>query len=288
MSSSPLWPLGPLIAVATQLLLGALVMSSAGAGHREPSAASIVCPESCYCSPILDRGGAGHRGGGDSEELGGVSVRCSNQLLTSVPLNLPNSTRRLYLDYNQLSFLPADAFVGLPLLSELDLSHNKLSLLEPGSLAALGRSLRTLDLSSNQLTTLDPEALGGLLSRTNLTDNPWHCDCKLQEAVPRLELEPASLLGLLCDSVTPKELETGAKGKALVLLAQETDLCAGIKRTTDVALFLVMFGWFGMVITYLVYYVRANQEDARRHLAYLKSLPKEGASDASSTGSTMV
>ena len=28
-----------------------------------------------------------------------------------------------------------------------------------------------------------------------------------------------------------------------------------------------------MVITYVVYYVRQNQEDARRHLEYLKSLP---------------
>lgn len=36
---------------------------------------------------------------------------------------------------------------------------------------------------------------------------------------------------------------------------------------------VTMFGWFTMVISYVVYYVRQNQEDARRHLEYLKSLP---------------
>ncbi|XP_062382890.1 leucine-rich repeat-containing protein 3B-like [Sardina pilchardus] len=253
------------------LLFVALVISSAATALQELKATG--CPESCYCS--LSDGG-------------GLVVRCSGMFLTAVPPNVPNATRRLYLDYNQLVSIPADAFLGLPLLAELDLSHNKLARLEPGSLAALGPSLQSLDLSSNQLQTLDPEALGGLRSRTNLTGNPWRCDCALQEAMPKLELEPASLAGVVCHSTVPED--AGATGKSFVVAAQELDLCAGLKRTTDVAMLVTMFGWFAMVISYLVYYVRANQEDARRHLEYLKSLPNKQASpeETSITTSTVV
>ncbi|KAL2078754.1 hypothetical protein ACEWY4_026439 [Coilia grayii] len=272
----PVWLPGRLS--VAQVLLAALVLSSAGAGPKEP-ASTIGCPESCYCSTSPGGGAGVGAVGGD------LAVRCSNQFLSAVPRNLPNATRRLYLDYNQLVSVPADAFLGLPLLAELDLSHNQLTLLEPGSLSALGPSLRSLDLSSNRLTTLDPEALGGLAAKANLTNNPWLCDCALQEAMPKLDLDPASLVDVVCAAAVPEEVD--AKGKSFVLLAEEMDLCAGLKRTTDVAMFITMFGWFAMVISYLVYYVRANQEDARRHLAYLKSLPK-GHGDESSTVSTMV
>ncbi|XP_048089205.1 leucine-rich repeat-containing protein 3-like [Alosa alosa] len=259
-----------------QVLLSALVLSSAATALQELKATG--CPESCYCSLSDDAGGDG----------GELVVRCSGMLLTEVPRNIPNATRRLYLDYNQLASIPADAFLGLPLLAELDLSHNKLARLEPGSLAALGPSLQSLDLSSNQLQELDPEALGGLQSKTNLTDNPWHCDCALQEAMPKLELEPASLASVVCHSTVPED--AGATGKSFVMVAQELDLCAGLKRTTDVAMLVTMFGWFAMVISYLVYYVRANQEDARRHLEYLKSLPNKQTTpeETSITTSTMV
>ena len=62
-------------------------------------------------------------------------------------------------------------------------------------------------------------------------------------------------------------------GVPFVLLAEELDLCLSMRRTTDVAMLVTMFLWFSMVISYLVHYVRHNQEDARRHLEYLKSLP---------------
>ena len=38
---------------------------------------------------------------------------------------------------------------------------------------------------------------------------------------------------------------------------------------------VTMFGWFTMVISYVVYYVRQNQEDARRHLEYLEIPAKQ-------------
>ncbi|KAA0725516.1 Leucine-rich repeat-containing protein 3B [Triplophysa tibetana] len=212
-------------------------------------------------------------------------VRC-NLGLTEIPQDIPNDTRRLYLDYNLLTAIPANAFHDLPLLTELDLSHNELAQLEPGAFRGLAGSLQFLDLASNQITTLDPDAFEGVKARSNLTGNPWHCDCRLQTALPHLNLEPMSLTGIICQTSEPAD--SGAQGVPF-LLANDLDLCVVLKKTTDVAMLVTMFGWFTMVISYLVYYVRHNQEDARRHLEYLKSLPsRQGKSEESSTISTVV
>ncbi len=83
--------------------------------------AATSCSKRCYCS--------------DSEgSFGGKTMRCSNLHLTEIPQDIPNDTRRLYLDYNLLTIIPANAFNDLPLLAELDISHNELALLEPGAL----------------------------------------------------------------------------------------------------------------------------------------------------------
>lgn len=213
-------------------------------------------------------------------------MRCSNLQLTEIPEDIPNDTRRVYLDFNLFTTIPTNAFAALTHLVELDLSHNELSLLEPGAFRGLGSSLQLLDLSSNKLINFNPDAFEGLRARANLTNNPWHCDCNLQMALPRVDLEPVSLAGIVCQTSYPEEI--GVVGRAF-LLEPDIDLCVVMKRTTDVAMLVVMFGWFTMVISYLVYYVRANQEDARRHLEYLKSLPsRQGKSEESSTISTVV
>ncbi|MCJ8738129.1 hypothetical protein PDJAM_G00032110 [Pangasius djambal] len=250
------------------LLLHSLVLMTLCFHH-----AATSCSKHCYCS--------------ESEgPSGGKTMRCSNLRLTEIPNDIPNDTRRLYLDYNLLTSVPANAFQDLPLLAELDLSHNELALLEPGAFRGLAASLLFLDLSSNQLMTLDPEAFEGVRARSNLTGNPWHCDCRLQTALPRLDLEPVSLTGIVCQTSEPED--SGAQGVPF-LLAKDLDLCVVLKKTTDVAMLVTMFGWFTMVISYLVYYVRHNQEDARRHLEYLKSLPsRQGKSEESSTISTVV
>ncbi|XP_060794732.1 leucine-rich repeat-containing protein 3B [Neoarius graeffei] len=250
------------------LLLHSLVLMTLCFHH-----AATSCSKRCYCSE-------------SDGPSGGKTMRCSNLQLTEIPRDIPNDTRRLYLDYNLLTSVPANAFQDLPLLAELDLSHNELALLEPGAFRGLASSLLFLDLSSNQLATLDPEAFEGVRARSNLTGNPWHCDCRLQTALPRLDLEPVSLTGIVCQTSMPKD--SGAQGVPF-LLAKDLDLCVVLKRTTDVAMLVTMFGWFTMVISYLVYYVRHNQEDARRHLEYLKSLPsRQGKSEESSTISTVV
>ncbi|KAJ3607702.1 hypothetical protein NHX12_024753 [Muraenolepis orangiensis] len=250
------------------LLLHSLVLMTCCFHH-----AATSCSKDCYCS---------------ESEAGGKTVRCSNLRLTEVPGDLPNDTRRIYLDFNLLTAVPADAFAGLPHLATLDLSHNQLALLEPGAFRGLDASLRFLDISSNKLVHFDPEAFEGLRAQANLTNNPWHCDCKLQMALPTVKLEATSLTGIVCQTSDPEDI--GIEGLAF-LLAPQIDLCVIMKKTTDVAMLVTMFGWFSMVISYLVYYVRANQEDARRHLEYLKSLPqgsKPGKSEESSTISTVV
>lgn len=248
------------------LLLHSLVLMTFCFHH-----AATSCSKSCYCS---------------ESDGGGKTVRCSNLQLTQIPQDIPNDTRRVYLDFNLFTTVPANAFAGLPHLVELDLSHNEISQLEQGAFRGLGPSLQFLDLSSNTLVNFNSEAFEGLRARANLTNNPWHCDCNLQMALPHVDLEPASLTGIVCQTSDPEEI--GVQGLAF-LLAPDIDLCVVMKRTTDVAMLVVMFGWFTMVISYLVYYVRANQEDARRHLEYLKSLPsRQGKSEESSTISTVV
>ncbi|XP_034047182.1 leucine-rich repeat-containing protein 3C-like [Thalassophryne amazonica] len=114
-----------------------------------------------------------------------------------VPVAISNLTVRLFLDKNLLICVPANSFLDLRLLAELDLSHNQISLLEAGCFSGLD-SLHFLDLSSNCLTTLDPLALGGLRVHANLTCNAWHCDCKLQVSMLQLDLDLASLAKVVC------------------------------------------------------------------------------------------
>ncbi|XP_076851680.1 leucine-rich repeat-containing protein 3B [Brachyhypopomus gauderio] len=230
-----------------------------------------ACPERCYCSEDADVG---------------MVVRCSSASLLSVPRDLPNRTRRLYLDFNLLVSVPSDAFLGLPLLAELNLSNNRLVHLEPGAFRGLAESLSVLDLSCNQLETLESEALVGVRAQTNLSHNPWLCDCRLQVTMPRLLLPPASLAGVVCNSSEPEDL--GVRGIPFVMVAADVDLCAALQRTTDVAMLVTMFGWFTMVTSFLVCYVRHNQHEAKRHLEYLKSLPNKQDPASESTICTMV
>ncbi|NXU59790.1 LRR3C protein, partial [Turnix velox] len=134
-----------------------------------PSAAAF--PKGCY----------------PSEEEGLKTFRCSNARLTEIPRDIPNDTNKLFLDSNRIPFLPRDAFRDLPLLLELDLSHNAIASVESGAFRGLTEHLHSLDLSSNRLVSLGKEALGNLRAKVNLSDNPWLCDCRLQELLRAVE-----------------------------------------------------------------------------------------------------
>lgn len=220
-----------------------------------------------------------------AEEDGYKTFRCSSAQLTEIPKDIPNDTNKLFLDFNQITFIPSDAFRGLPALMELDLSHNAIVRIEIGAFQSLSESLHSLDLSSNRLVTVNKEVFSSLKARMNLSGNPWLCDCMLQELVRQVELDPASSSGIVCNTAVQEEYAN----KPFLQVVKDVDLCNLYKKTTDVAMLVTMFGWFAMVISYLIHYVRQNQEDARRHLEYLKSLPsKQSRSEESSTISTVV
>lgn len=205
-----------------------------------------------------------------SESLAGFTVRCSGRALTQVPNGLPVHTVRLFLDRNLLVTIPPSSFLHLSRLEMLDLSHNKLSFLEPGCFRGLAGSLRILDLSSNQLSALEPASLGELRARTNLSHNPWHCDCTTQEALPELKLDPLSLKDVICQSSAIPNL--GAVGAQVLVLIQDWDLCALVRRQVDVVMLLTMGVWFLAVVLFLLFYIHQNQKHARQHLQYIKTM----------------
>lgn len=213
-----------------------------------------ACPKSCHCA----------------EKGGLVVVQCAARNLEAIPGDLPRNTVALLLASNRITRVPARAFSGLPRLQELDLSHNAIAELEPGAFQGLAEGLRSLDLSNNRIRSVPKEAFARLQARIRLSHNPWHCECGLQEVLRELRLDPDTVGEVSCHTAAQDQYA----GKPLVqVLDSGVNFCSSPQRTTDVAMFVTMFGWFAMVIAYVVYYVRHNQEDARRHLEYLKSLP---------------
>uniref|UniRef100_A0A8C3YTV5 Leucine rich repeat containing 3 n=1 Tax=Catagonus wagneri TaxID=51154 RepID=A0A8C3YTV5_9CETA len=212
------------------------------------------CPQSCQCL----------------EHAGAVAVHCSARGLQAVPKAIPLDTVLLKLDANKIARIPDGAFQHLSRLRELDLSQNAIETVGPAAFSGLAGGLRLLDLSHNRIRGIPKDALGKLSARIRLAHNPLHCECALQEALWELKLDPDSVDEVACHTSVREEYV----GKPLIqALDSGVSFCSVHRKTTDVAMLVTMFGWFAMVITYIVYYVRQNREDARRHLEYLKSLP---------------
>ncbi|XP_053546946.1 leucine-rich repeat-containing protein 3 [Bombina bombina] len=212
------------------------------------------CPKSCQCTDIS----------------GAMVVHCSSKNLEEIPFDLPMETVSLKLDANKIHQVPNNAFKDLSYLQELDLSRNSIEKIEQAAFKGVAEGLRLLDLSGNQIHSIPKEALAKLRAKIRLSNNPWHCDCSLQEVLRELKLDPDTVNDISCQTSVQDEYV----GKSLIqVLDSGINFCNIHHKTTDVAMFITMFGWFAMVITYVVYYVRHNQEDARRHLEYLKSLP---------------
>ncbi|XP_030634079.1 leucine-rich repeat-containing protein 3-like [Chanos chanos] len=226
------------------------------------------CPEGCHCA------------------WESHTVLCADAGLHEVPRDLPTDTVSLHLERNFIRSLPEDAFQDLLHLRDLHLSHNRINSLASGALRHLSTELRLLDLSHNQLRQATRQEFGSTRAKTRLYHNPWHCDCALQELMETLNLEPETVNGIVCEtSARGAGIAEGSRwedpgsssdhvGQPLVkLLDSGVNFCSLQRKTTDVAMLVTMFVWFFMVIVYVVYYVRQNQAEARRHLEYLKSLP---------------
>lgn len=239
-----------------------------GLGKTMPSPRAP--PRSCYVA----------------EEAGEQTFRCSQAGLSAVPVGIPNDTRKLYLDANQLASVPAGAFQHLAALEELDLSRNVLAHLSGAAFQGLAGTLRLLDLSANQLASLPVEAFAGLQVQVNLSANPWRCDCALQEVLRRVRLAPGTAAGIVCGAGARLDLV----GQEFVPLAGEEELCgpgrAGAPRSTDVALLVIMGGWLVLLGAYLAHYVWQNRDETRRPVKRTTPLPVR--SEDSSTLSTVL
>ncbi|XP_005986185.1 leucine-rich repeat-containing protein 3 [Latimeria chalumnae] len=215
---------------------------------------TFTCPVGCSCA---------------SES--GV-VRCSNGELKEIPQNIPVDTQVLYLDSNRITSIPDRAFKELPKLQELYLANNMIETISPGAFRDITDKLELLDLSHNKIRHVSREVFHKVKAKTRLYSNPWHCECTLQELIETLSLDPEAVNDIVCDTSVQEEYA----GKPFIqLLNSGINFCSMQQKTTDVAMLVTMFCWFTMVTAYVVYYVRQNQEDARRHLEYLKSLPSK-------------
>lgn len=214
----------------------------------------VACPTSCHCV----------------EKNGLTVVQCMSRNLEKIPADLPRDTVILLLASNHITHIPHHAFKELHYLQELDLSNNEIKTVDAGAFQGVFDSLLVLDLSNNRIKSVPKEAFARLRAKISLSNNPWHCECTLQEVLRELQLDPETVNEVMCHTAVKEEYA----GKPLIqVLDSGINFCNFHHKTTDVAMFVTMFGWFMMVIAYVIYYVRHNQEDARRHLEYLKSLP---------------
>uniref|UniRef100_A0A8C5EFT5 Leucine-rich repeat-containing protein 3-like n=1 Tax=Gouania willdenowi TaxID=441366 RepID=A0A8C5EFT5_GOUWI len=215
---------------------------------------TFACPTVCHCS-----------------DRNGLVVQCTSQSLESIPSNLPKETEVLLLSSNQIKHIPKEAFTELYHLRELDLSHNVLESVDVGAFQGTSEGLQRLDLSNNQLSSLPSNTFTNLHARVRLSHNAWHCDCSLQEALRDLRLDPETVNEVICFTAVQEEY---VRQPVIHVLDSGINFCNFHHKTTDVAMFVAMFCWFSMVTVYIIYYIKHNQEDARKHMEYLKSLPK--------------
>lgn len=217
-------------------------------------APATTCPASCHC---IEKGGM-------------TVVQCMSRNLEKIPSDLPRDTAVLLLASNHITHIPNYAFKELHYLQELDLSNNNIETVDVGAFQGVSDSLLLLDLSNNHIQSVPQEAFSRLRAKISLSNNPWHCECSLQEVLRDLRLDPETVNDVICYTAVQEEYA----GKPVSqVLDSGINFCNFHHKTTDIAMFVTMFGWFTMVIAYVIYYVRHNQEDARRHLEYLKSLP---------------
>ncbi|NXT70967.1 LRRC3 protein, partial [Chaetops frenatus] len=212
------------------------------------------CPRSCQCT----------------ERAGAKAVLCSSRHLEEIPKDIPRDVVFLKLDSNSITRIPSNAFRHLSRLEEIDLSRNAIEKIDRAAFKGVAAGLRRLDLSGNRIRSVPKEALLALKAKLRLANNPWHCECALQEVLWEARLDPESVRGITCHTAPRQEYV----GKPLLqVLDAGANFCGVRQRSTDAAVFVTMFGWFAMLVAYVLCYVRHNRGDSCRHGGHLRSPP---------------
>ncbi|KAK1798095.1 hypothetical protein P4O66_000590 [Electrophorus voltai] len=202
-----------------------LLMSITGVLYLVFSVGTLSpCPNDCKCT--------------ERNQL--KMVHCVSRNLNQIPTDIPEDTVSLQLASNRITYIPSQAFKGLHLLQELDISNNAIEAVEEGAFQGISGGPTGLRLIQ-QL-----------------------------EVLRELQLNPDTVNKVNCHTAVREEY---VDKPIIQVLDSGVNLCSFQRKTTDVAMLVTMFGWFIMVIAYVVYYMRQNQEGTRRHLEYLRALP---------------
>ena len=167
---------------------------------------SSKCPKQCTSY---------HQSNSDSIRL----IDCRRRNLTEVPKNLPNGMFELRLEHNQIEKLTLSKTLGN--VTILYASHNKI---HDVYLKDFPIELKEIYLDSNKLTTLPKHFQNLTLSRINLQNNYFICDCKNQWMKNWLKRKRNAFVGgvesVRCSS------GGGNQGKPLVFVNARDFVCA--------------------------------------------------------------
>lgn len=157
----------------------------------------------------------------------------SQNTLTNIPVTAFNnfkSLKKLVISLNQITTLNKEMFSGLSKLTELNAGDNYLSSLQDDVFSSIPE-LKTLRLNNNNFTNINVGPIQSLpkLISLYLKDNPWACDCNLQDFHTWINANKAIVKevdAILCDS--PDNL----KGQVIVSLKLDELICLTTPRTT--------------------------------------------------------
>ncbi|XP_007889086.1 leucine-rich repeat-containing protein 17 [Callorhinchus milii] len=132
-------------------------------------------------------------------------LTCQDKQLITIPSNLPDDIVHLQLAGNKINRLKDSMFSTLKNLKSLDLQRNDITTIQPGAFEGLD-DLNTLLLQHNQLRFLSEEVFIPIpkLNYLRIYDNPWDCNCNLEDMVRKLQVPGHKNLGNLAKCKSPK------------------------------------------------------------------------------------
>lgn len=229
------------------------------------------------------------------------AVTCQRRQLTDVPKGFPEDTAVLYLAYNQLKHIDRSMFQGLTHIVTLNLSHNKIQSIANDTFDGI-KKLQQVDISYNNMRELPKgflcpwypreivtsenelqcEGREAYLSQIRfiMAQNPWHCNCRLQEFVEHYACaygnSPCIEFYMTPDHTTECNSPTKLNGVSISRLssqdATDTHNLCSFRNHVDIPLLVTMFTWMGAVLGYVIYFILWNQTEIANHRSYLASL----------------